>query len=169
MLHAVDGMQWGFWSHFPVPFAKEPVKTLGHCLCAGLSQALWMTLLSVRYLPDVACGLCRRLLHMERGCPARNTVVGAPVSVSAAPLCDSELPLNTQALSIVLLRRLCFPPALFSQASLLLGLHYGAWFLSLFCGPTAFCVRPLYAWARGLCVLLCYGDGKEGFLLCFLK
>lgn len=48
------------------------------------------------------------------GCPALKWGLCSCLSLCFSPH-YSELPLNTEALSIVLLRRLCFPPALLSE------------------------------------------------------
>lgn len=91
-----------FYSHFPVPFVAEPVK-------APRSLSLSWPMSS-----HVVCGLCRPLLPMGQA-----VLLWSGIVCSCLSLCFfvhySELPVNTEALSIVLLRRLCFPPALFSE------------------------------------------------------
>lgn len=125
-----------FWSHFPVPFAKEPGKTLRLLSLSWPIQGPDDNMVVSTCLPDVVCRLCRLFLRIGWAVLLWNGVVSSCLGLCFPPY-YSELPLNTQALSIVLLRRLCFPPALFSEWYLLLGPHY--WGLVSFSVVQSYC------------------------------
>lgn len=159
MLRIVDGIQWSFDLMFQSPLLRSQWRPLGHCLCPGLYQPLMITRLSTLVYLMWSVG------STDPSCSWNWAVLLWNAFLGCSPH-YSELPLNTEPLSIVLLGRLC---TVLTMPVCCWVFITGSWFLSLLCGPTAFCVRPLCSWVRDLWVLLCSGDGKEGFILCCFK